>query len=262
MRCCFTAIACFAPLLLQAQVTLDTPAGGWRASTEPRRDFMQEVHYPASNVNVNGRNANALIQGRITQAPKSSAPAKGDAARAPARLVVDGIALPLLVNDDGSYARPWSFGSGSHGVEVRAPSATSGSAVKRTQFVEAAARTGVKLRLVLSWDSDGTDLDLHVVSPDGQHVFYGSRVAANGGALDVDVTTGYGPEIFASPTPPAGIWHVYVNYYGAGEQCDVITVAQLAIITDEGTPRERQQVMRVPMRKAGELTRVRSFVMP
>jgi uncharacterized protein YfaP (DUF2135 family) len=259
MRCWLVVFVCVAPLLVQAQVSLDTPAGGWRAGTEPRRDFMQEVHYPASNVNVNGRNASALIQGRITQAPKSAASAKGDAARAPARLVVDGVALPLLVNEDGSYARPWSFGSGSHGVEVRAPT---GPAVKRAQFVEAAARTGIKLRLVLSWDSDGTDLDLHVVSPDGQHVFYGSRVAANGGALDVDVTTGYGPEIFASPTPPAGIWHVYVNYYGAGEQRDVITVAQLAIITDEGTPRERQQVMRVPMRKAGELTRVRSFVMP
>jgi uncharacterized protein YfaP (DUF2135 family) len=253
MRHRLVAAACCAPLLLQAQVTLDTPAGGWRASTEPRHDFMQEVHYPASNVNVNGRNASALIQGRIAKATKA------DAKRGPARLVVDGVALPLLVNEDGRYARPWSFGSGSHGVEVRAPG---GATVKRAQFVEAAARTGVKLRLVLSWDSDGTDLDLHVVSPDGHHVFYGSRVAPNGGALDVDVTTGYGPEIFASPTPPAGIWHVYVNYYGAGEQRDIITVAQLAIVTDEGTARERQQVMRVPMRKAGELTRVRSFVMP
>ena len=93
-------------------------------------------------------------------------------------------------------------------------------------------------------------------------MFYGDRVAANGGALDVDVTTGYGPEIYASPTPPAGAWHVYVNYYGAGERRDVITVAQLAVITDEGTPRERQQVFRVPMRKPGELTRVRSFQLP
>ena len=109
--------------------------------------------------------------------------------------------MPLSLNEDGSFARPWSFGSGAHGVGVRAPGA---GARQRTQFIEAGARSGVKLRVVLSWDSDGTDLDLHVVAPDGQHVFYGARVAANGGALDVDVTTGYGPEIFASPTPPAG----------------------------------------------------------
>ncbi len=66
------------------------------------------------------------------------------------------------------------------------------------QFFEAhAGRPQARLRVVLSWDSDGTDLDLHVVSPDGVHVFYGNRVGANGGALDVDVTTGFGPEIYA-----------------------------------------------------------------
>jgi uncharacterized protein YfaP (DUF2135 family) len=267
-----------------AQVRIDTPVGGWRATQGPQQDFLQEVNYPASNVNVNGRSAPALIQGHILQKPKAGSKRKpkpeeapsgavsaasavsaedrdsqASSARQAARLVVDGVALPLLLNEDGSFARPWSFGSGAHGVEVRAAGEGAG---RRSQFIEAGARTGVKLRVVLSWDSDGNDLDLHVLSPDGQHVFYGARVAANGGALDVDVTTGYGPEIFASPTPPAGTWHVYVNYYGAGYQRDVVTVAQLAIITDEGTPRERQQVFRVPMRNPGELTRVRSFQMP
>ena len=265
MRPVWLALA-MAPMMAasaSAQVQLDTPAGGWRATSGAQKDFLQEVNYPAANVNANGRSALALIQGRIHRLPKPKGAGAGagddDAARQPARLVVDGVALPLSLNEDGGFARPWSFGSGAHGVEVRAPGT---GVARRTQFIEAGARTGVKLRVVLSWDSDGTDLDLHVVAPDGQHVFYGDRVAANGGALDVDVTTGYGPEIYASPTPPAGAWHVYVNYYGAGERRDVITVAQLAVITDEGTPRERQQVFRVPMRKPGELTRVRSFQLP
>lgn len=280
---CAVMVSASALAQSSSSMSLDTPAGGWRASSEQRRDFVQEVHYPASNVNTNGLNASALIKGRIAKAKKTEG-----AARDPARLVVDGVAIPLLVDAEGQFERPWSFGSGSHGVEVREP-APQGSVkaakitkttkttknakvsvtaagpapgLKRVQFYEASARTGVRLRLVLSWDSDSTDLDLHVVSPDGQHVFYGSRVADNGGALDVDVTTGFGPEIYASPTPPPGIWHAYVNYYGAGEKRDVITVAQLAIITDEGTPREKQQVFRVPMRKPGELTRIRSFVVP
>ncbi|WP_374705015.1 YfaP family protein, partial [Escherichia coli] len=54
-----------------------------------------------------------------------------------------------------------------------------------------------RLRLVLSWDTDNTDLDLHVVTPDGEHAWYGNTVLKNSGALDMDVTTGYGPEIFA-----------------------------------------------------------------
>ena len=73
------------------------------------------------------------------------------------------------------------------------------------QFYAAyAEKTQPKIRIVLSWNTDNTDLDLHVLTPDGEHCFYGNRVLNNGGALDVDVTTGYGPEIFATPTPLEG----------------------------------------------------------
>jgi uncharacterized protein YfaP (DUF2135 family) len=85
-----------------------------------------------------------------------------------------------------------------------------------------------RLRVGLRRGSDGTDLGLHVVSPDAQPVFDGARVAGNGGALDVDVTT----------------------------------TAQIAVVQDEGSVREKQQVFRVPLRKPGELTLVRSFHAP
>ena len=42
----------------------------------------------------------------------------------------------------------------------------------------------------------------------------------------------------------------------------MITVAQVAVIENEGTPSEKQQTFRVPMRKPGELTLVSSFVVP
>lgn len=244
---------------VQAQVTLSDPPAGWRFAPPQQRDFLQEVHYPAADVNANGRSAAALIRGRVAGARKPGGKSAEGAARQPARLVVDGIAMPLLTDEEGRFARPWSFGSGSHGIEVRAPDGT----VRRTQFYEAqAARVPARLRVVLSWDSDGTDLDLHVISPDAQHVFYGARVADNGGALDVDVTTGFGPEIFATPSPVPGLYHVYVNYYGAGERRDVITTAQIAVVQDEGSVREKQQVFRVPLRKPGELTLVSSFHVP
>jgi uncharacterized protein YfaP (DUF2135 family) len=236
-------------------VEITAPVGGWRDTQATPGEFLQEVTYPAASVNANrvGGNPSALIAGHIASMAKKSP-------HNPARLVVNGIALPLEVRSDGQFARPWSFGSGSQGVSVSTTAGEGRQERRQVQFFEAnGTRARIRLRVVLSWDSDMTDLDLHVVSPDGQHVFYGNRVAPNGGALDVDVTTGFGPEIFAHPAPPPGLWQVYVNYYGAGDAREDLTVAQIAIIENEGTLREKQQVRRVPMRKPGELTLVHTF---
>ena len=236
-----------------AEVSMESPRGGWRYSEGEASGFRQEVHYPASTVNAAGHSELALIKGHIASAAKQKT-------RQPGKLIVNGIAMPLSIDESGHFERPWSFGSGSNSIEVRSPD---GKERKRVQFYDGyAGRPQAKLRVVLSWDSDGTDLDLHVVSPDGQHVFYGNRAVANGGALDVDVTTGFGPEIYANPTPPKGVYHVYVNYYGAGDGRQDVTTAQVAIVTQEGTGSEKREIVQVPMRKPGELTLIKSFTYP
>ena len=58
-----------------------------------------------------------------------------------------------------------------------------------------------------------------------------------------------------------GTYLVYVNYYGSGNDGSAITTATVSIITDGNTPSERQQTFVVPMRKAGDLTLLRSFTM-
>ena len=116
--------------------------------------------------------------------------------------------------------------------------------------------------VLLSWDTPDTDLDMHVVGPDGSHASYGERMTPNGDALDVDVTTGYGPEIFSSAAPPAGNYQARVNYYGGAGTDDMITADQVSIIANKNTPHEKQLIFRVPMRTPGELTLVRSFVFP
>jgi uncharacterized protein YfaP (DUF2135 family) len=253
-----TRIAFLASFLLagayaaaQAQVRLDTPSGGWRNSAGRQEEYSQAVNYPASSVNLQpGQSETATIRGRIAGAPKGR----------PGTLVVNGVAMPIELDENGGFGRPYSFGRGSNGVEVRAPD---GKSRARAQFYDGyAGKTQAKLRVVLSWDTPGTDLDLHVIGPDGAHAWYGQRVMPNGGALDVDVTTGYGPEIFSSAAPLAGNYHVYVNYFGSGQDTGALTVARVSLITNEGTPREKQQSFMVPMRAAGELTLVKSFVFP
>ena len=242
-------IAVLAPRAGAAGIDIEVPVGGWRYSTGENEDYVQEVNYPAASVNVGAHQSKAaLIRGHIDALPKDGAVA---------RLVVNGTAMPIRLDEGGGFERPYGFGTGSNAVEVRVPQGPK----KRVQFYESRAnRTQAKLRVLLAWDSDGTDLDLHVVSPSGQHVWYGNRIGPSGGALDVDVTTGYGPEIYSDPAPEHGTYLVYVNYYGSGDRTDLITIADVTIVTDEGSTSEKRETFRVPMRKAGELTLVRTFV--
>ncbi|MGE1176259.1 YfaP family protein [Pseudomonas sp. BW7P1] len=260
LLCAFNAL----PMAMAADsVKLDTPVGGWRtgAPDGEGEDFRQTVNYPASSVNTPVGQANtARISGEIKATPKN---------KEPGRLIVNGVSMPLKIDDSGRFDRPFSFPKGSNSVEVRSPD---GQQHHRTQFLNASGgATPAKLRVLLSWDSDGTDLDLHLITPDGAHIWYGDRVAPNGAALDVDVTTGFGPEIFAMPAPIKGQYLVYVNYFGGGyrgddeggeEAVQPLTTAQVTVITEEGTPSEKMETFVVPMRAVGELTLVKSFSYP
>jgi uncharacterized protein YfaP (DUF2135 family) len=55
---------------------------------------------------------------------------------------------------------------------------------------------------------------------------------------------------------------VYVNYFGSGPNEGTVTTVDVAIVTGEGTASEKRQIIRAPMRKAGELTLIKSFVYP
>ena len=248
----------------QAQVVIDAPRGGWKHSGGESAQHMQDVNYPASRVNAgvtpyneDGIEMGSAIHGRITSTPKSDS-------QYPHLLVINGVPLPLAADDSGDFARPYAFPPGANNVEVRS---SDREHARRISFYDSnVTRTRIGLRIVLSWDTDMTDLDLHVVSPDGEHVYYGNRVGMNGGALDVDVTGGYGPEIYAIASPPRGNWQVYTNYYGGGwnegDNNGELSVAQIFIVTHEGTPDERQQTFRIPMRRPGELTLIKSFMYP
>lgn len=237
-------------------IDMTAPLNGWRNTSGDTARYTQDVYYPAVSVATpEGQSVNAMIAGHIKGAPKATSKDKTSVAT----MVVNGTPLPQRVEADGSFSRPYAFAGGSNSVEVRTADGTR----RRVQFYDAySGKTRPRLRIVLAWDTDGTDLDLHVVSPDGAHTFYGDRVAPNGGALDVDVTTGYGPEIYSSAAPLPGTYLVYVNYYGSGNRAGDMTVAQVSIITNENTPNEKSETVRVPMRKAGELTLVKTFSMP
>ena len=78
------------------------------------------------------------------------------------------------------------------------------------------------------WDTKGIDIDLHVLEPHGDRIYFGHRHGKQGGELDVDNTWGYGPENIywlvpsggrksakvKGPGPP-GPYQWSVHYYAA-----------------------------------------------
>lgn len=230
------------------QVKIDNPIGGWRTG-KGTTDVVQQVHYPASRVNMIGKtDVTQQIRGSIGSHEKSKEPLK---------LIVNGLDMPIRAEGE-TFARPYAFGKGSNSVEVR-----HGKQRHAVQFYETnSSLTPTRLRVLLTWDSDSTDMDLHLITPDGEHCYYGNRLLASGAALDVDVTDGYGPEIISAPSPRKGTYLIYVNYYGSGRDGDEVTTAKVSIVTQAGSPDEKIETSVVPLRAPGELTLVKSFQYP
>ncbi len=247
-----------------AEEAINRPMGGWRHSPSDQANFSQTVNYPATRTNSGGHALSALIMGDIKGFPKKVAKKSEDedtpkhSSSAPHQMIVNGANMPLAVDEAGYYQRAYAFGAGSNSLEIKN---NKGASLIQRQFYEAnAGKVPAKLRVVLAWDSDHTDVDLHIVTPNGEHAWYGEPTIASGGSIDIDATDGYGPEIFATPNAQHGVYQVYANYYGGNSDKQVITRCKIAIISNENTPNEKQQNFIVPLRRAGELTLVKSFV--
>jgi TonB family protein len=72
----------------------------------------------------------------------------------------------------------------------------------------------VDIRVVINWNMDNTDIDLHVKDPNGEECSYRYRETIIGGRINGDIRNGYGPEQFMLKKAIPGKYQVYVNYYG------------------------------------------------
>ena len=111
------------------------------------------------------------------------------------------------------YAAASTQGNASGGASVF-------STEMRQRLDEAGAKAG-EVEVGLLWENKN-DLDLHVIDPHGEEIFFANRLARSGGELDVDRNAGCSSNVTSKPVEhvvwpighsPAGDYRIYVHHF-------------------------------------------------
>jgi len=171
--------------------------------------------------------------------------------------------LPMM-ETDGIYTARWD-GRHMHGYIVPdgeyilSIGDEVGELISGTVTVDTGEAEAADMRIKLTWNMDGTDVDLHLIKPggsfgtlgdcywnnmypdwDGDGEYYDPTDPSNNDTndpyLDIDNMDGYGPEHITIYSPPAGTYSVVVHYWndsGHGPSDATVTVT-----LHEGTTNE------------------------
>ena len=97
------------------------------------------------------------------------------------------------------------------------------------------------LLIVITWNTDNTDVDLHVREPNKQECYFENKKTSNGGLLTNDATDGFGPEMYFIKKAPAGTYSLDIDYYNSSY---VLTSAKSKILVTAyknwGRPNEQR----------------------
>lgn len=109
---------------------------------------------------------------------------------------------------------------------------------------EYVARLDTDVRIVIEWTNDDADIDLWVIEPNGERVYYSHELSAAGGTISNDMTDGYGPEEYVIRRARTGDYKVRIDGYSADRinpngRGRVI----VRLIRDFGRPTQKEQLV-------------------
>ncbi|MBI5725583.1 MAG: DUF2135 domain-containing protein [Planctomycetes bacterium] len=113
------------------------------------------------------------------------------------------------------------------------------------------------IRIVLTWDADMTDIDIHVREPSGEEAFYSRNRTTIGGLVSRDFTQGYGPEEYCIRKAMPGTYTIEIDYFGSSAVTlqGAVTV-QAEVITNFGRPDEKRKGITLRLEEKKERIRV------
>ncbi len=112
----------------------------------------------------------------------------------------------------------------------------------KARFESLAGQTPINnadLVITMMWNTDRTDVDLHVLEPTGEECFYNHPTTRIGGHVTHDVTEGLGPEMYTLPKAKRGDYKIMANYFGSdANRTKVRTKVYITVYKDFGDKQE------------------------
>ncbi|MEF3697385.1 YfaP family protein, partial [Desulfolutivibrio sp.] len=119
--------------------------------------------------------------------------------------------VPVSLNYGENTIAFTTYGKNSKGFTVETPNN------QLTPFKLKLILNKAVILVTLTWNTNNTDLDLYVIDPTGDASWYQHKTTADGGKLDYDDTSGYGPEHWTLLDTNTVRWgqayRVRVHYY-------------------------------------------------
>jgi uncharacterized protein YfaP (DUF2135 family) len=159
--------------------------------------------------------------------------------------------LPVI---NGAFQRDFIAAPGINTILARVLSGAKSIEDKVQFYSKAPAKN---LKIILVWDTDNTDVDLWVTEPSGEKCFYSYQNTKIGGSLDIDVTNGFGPEVYTLAQAKKGSYLIQVNYYS--DNAVPQSQGKVYVIQDEGLSNEIVREYEIMLTKTGEIITVASI---
>ena len=97
------------------------------------------------------------------------------------------------------------------------------------------------LVVMMMWNTDQTDVDLHVVEPGGEECSYQNRSTKSGGKITSDDTDGFGPEMYSTPVASDSNYEVKIKFYSSNQNRTKVTnKAYLTVYENFGSKNEKR----------------------
>ena len=167
-------------------------------------------------------------------------------------LIQNGSEILFEVDENGYFNYRAVLEPGNNTFQIRAVNALGET---KSDEMEIMFHAEFVFRVTLTWNmGGGSDIDLYTRDPSGDVSYYSNK-AINSGSLDVDNTSGFGPENFTcywdagEGVPEDGTYEIGVNYY-SDHQADPsgdppipprVVGCQVRVITNPDTDDEQTQ---------------------